>query len=201
MFCASPSFIEVTTFQAARPSRHQVERREQPRDVERLVVGRRIGRAEPEPLGRHAHRHQQVIGSILTQRMPCATVSAMVARRRGPASPAGRRRSRDGTCRLPAPGRCGGSSRRDSEVGARLRMAPGAGEIGAVLRLQEPDQGHLSHGLSDGALSRTVTPALAQRSSFVGGGAGHADPADGLGAERPDLARRPEDRAGRRRRP
>jgi len=32
-------------------------------------------------------------------------------------------------------------------VGARLRMAPGTGEIGAVLRLQKANQNHLAHGL------------------------------------------------------
>ncbi len=37
------------------PLRHQIERREHARDMERLVVARRIGRAETEPLGRHAH--------------------------------------------------------------------------------------------------------------------------------------------------
>ena len=35
--------------------RHEVERGEYPRDMERLVIARRIGCAETEPLGRHAH--------------------------------------------------------------------------------------------------------------------------------------------------
>ena len=37
------------------PIGHQIERGEQAGHVERLVVARRIGRTEAEPLGRHAH--------------------------------------------------------------------------------------------------------------------------------------------------
>src|SRR3546814_10820499 len=36
------------------------------------------------------------------------------------------------------------------EVGARIGMAPRGREIGAVLRLQEADQGHLAHRLLSG---------------------------------------------------
>ena len=38
--------------------RHQIERGEQARDVERLVVAGRISGAETEPLGRHAHHRE-----------------------------------------------------------------------------------------------------------------------------------------------
>ena len=37
---------------------HQIHRREDARDMERLVIGRRVGDAEPEPLRHHPHRHQ-----------------------------------------------------------------------------------------------------------------------------------------------
>ena len=37
------------------PVGHQIERGEQARHMERLVVARRIGRTEAEPLGRHPH--------------------------------------------------------------------------------------------------------------------------------------------------
>ena len=37
------------------PVGHQIERGEQARHMERLVIARRIGCAETEPLGRHAH--------------------------------------------------------------------------------------------------------------------------------------------------
>jgi len=39
-------------------SRHQIERGEHARDMEWLVVTRRIGRAETKPLGRHAQHCQ-----------------------------------------------------------------------------------------------------------------------------------------------
>ena len=55
---------------------HQVERREQARDMERLVVGRRVGRAEAEPGGgRRPSPSARSVGSSFTQRMPLATVS------------------------------------------------------------------------------------------------------------------------------
>ena len=57
MLSASPSLTDVTTFQAARLG-HEIERGEQPGDVERLIIGGGAGRAEAEPLGRHAHRRQ-----------------------------------------------------------------------------------------------------------------------------------------------
>src|SRR5262249_40742436 len=43
---------------------------------------------------------------------------------------------------------------RRPRVRARERTAPGAGEIGAVLRLQEGDQGHLAHEMSSSARRR-----------------------------------------------
>ena len=40
------------------PVGHQVDRREHAGDVERLVIGGRVGRPEPEPAGRHPHGGQ-----------------------------------------------------------------------------------------------------------------------------------------------
>ena len=39
-------------------ARHQVERLEQPRDMERVVVGGRVGGTEAEVRGAHGHRHE-----------------------------------------------------------------------------------------------------------------------------------------------
>ena len=40
------------------PVSHQIKRGEHARHMERLVIGGRIGRAKPKPLGRHAHYGQ-----------------------------------------------------------------------------------------------------------------------------------------------
>lgn len=41
---------------------HQIHRREYTRDMEWLVVGRRVGRPEPQSLRRHSHRHDDGTG-------------------------------------------------------------------------------------------------------------------------------------------
>ena len=86
-----------------------------------------------------------VTASSFTQRMPCWTVCAWS---RPYMSGIDSRSSKKARWNLPASRMrptCAVVVRRPG-VGARLRMAPGARQIGAVLRLQEGDQGHLAHG-------------------------------------------------------
>ena len=70
------------------PLRHQIERREHARDMERLVVARRIGRAETEPLGRHAHHGEHGDGVELhaanAVRDGVAVIAAIHVRHRQP---------------------------------------------------------------------------------------------------------------------
>ena len=126
------------------PLGHQVERGEHAGDVERLVVAGRIGGAEPEPLGRHAHHREHGDGVELHAADAVPNGVRMVApvHVRHRQSVVEEAEMELAVLQHPADvpvvvGRPG--------VGARLRMAPGAREIGAVLRLQEGDQGHLAH--------------------------------------------------------
>ena len=91
--------------------RHQVERLEAPRDVERLEIGGRGGRGEAELFGRHAHAWSARPAGPSSRSgcriRPCGRDRC----RSGRASPGGRRRTPCGICRLPGCGRSPGSSR------------------------------------------------------------------------------------------
>ena len=123
---------------------HEIERGEHARDVEGLVIRRRVGHAEAEPLGRHAHGHHAGDGVHLHAanavldglRIP----SAVELRHAEPVVEEGELE----LSRLQHLADVAVEVRRH-EIRARVRMAPGGGKIGAVLRLQESDQRHLSH--------------------------------------------------------
>ena len=124
--------------------RHQIERGEHARHMERLVVAGRIGRAETEPLGRHAHHGEHGDGVELhaadAVRDGVAVIAPVHVRHRQPVVEEAQvklaflQHAADMPVKIRRPA-----------IGARSRMAPGAGEVGAVLRLQEADQDHLAH--------------------------------------------------------
>ena len=120
-----------------------VKRREYAGDVERLVIGRRVGRTEAQTSGGQPHRHQrrrqiQFHGSdavadrvlervvvAIRHRQPVVEESEMkLAVLQDPPDP------------LVEHG--------PKEIRGGLRVAPGAGVVRAVLRLKESDQGHLA---------------------------------------------------------
>ncbi len=125
-------------------TRHQIERGEHARDVERLVVARRIGRAEAEPFGRHAHHREHGDGVKLHAANAVGDGVAVIApihvRHRQPVVEEAQvklaflQHAADMPVEIRRPA-----------VGARSGMAPGTGEVAAVLRLQEADQDHLAH--------------------------------------------------------
>ena len=126
------------------PVAHEVERREHARHVERLVVGRRVGHAEAEPLGRHAHGHHA--GDRVHLHAANAVLDGL---RVAPAVELGHSEPvvEEGELEL-----AGLEHLADvaievgrHEIGAGVGMAPRGGKVGAVLRLQESDQRHLSH--------------------------------------------------------
>ena len=144
MFCASPSLSEVTTFQAARPFVIRSSVANSARHVERLVIARRIGRAETEPLGRHAHHREHGDGVELHAADAVGdgvgVIAAVHVRHRQPVVEKAEvklallQHAADMPVKIRRPA-----------VGARSGMAPGTGEVAAVLRLQEADQDHLAH--------------------------------------------------------
>src|SRR5262249_50164077 len=124
--------------------RHQVERGEHARHMERLVVGGRIGGAEAKPLGRHAHHGEHRDGVELhaadAVRDRVGVVAAVhVGHRQAVVEEAEvefalLQHAADVPVEVGRPA-----------VGARGRMTPRARDVGAVLRLQEPDQDHPAH--------------------------------------------------------
>jgi hypothetical protein len=135
------------------PLAHQIERGEHARHVKRLVVAGRIGRAQAEPLGRHAH-HSEHRDSIELH------AADAVAHRVGVVVPVHVRHRQPVIeeaevefAFLEHAAEVAVVVRRPG-IGARLRVAPGAREVGAVLRLQEGDQGHLAHRRSPSKSSR-----------------------------------------------
>jgi hypothetical protein len=126
------------------PLAHQVERGEHARHVERLVVAGRIGGAEPEPLRRHAHDrehgHRVELHATNAVLHGMRVVMAVHVRHRQPVVEEAEMKfsflqhAADMPIVVGRPG-----------IRARERMAPGAREVGAVLRLQEGDEGHLTH--------------------------------------------------------
>ena len=144
MFCGLAVVERGDDVPGRAPIRHQIERREHARDVERLVVAGRIGRAEAEPLGRHAHDGEHGDGVELhaadAVRDRVRVVAPVhVGHRQAVVEEAEMelavlQHAADMPVVVRRPG-----------IGARLRVAPGAREVRAVLRLQEGDQGHLAH--------------------------------------------------------
>jgi len=124
--------------------RHQIERGEEAGNVVRLVIARRIGRAESKPLGRRAHHRQNRDGIELHAADAMLDGVGVIA----PIHVRHRQAIVEETeVKLPllqdAPDIPVIITR--PAIGARSRMAPGAREIGAVLRLQKTDQNHLAH--------------------------------------------------------
>ena len=125
-------------------ARHQIEGGEHARHMERLVVAGRISGAEAEALRRHAHHREHGDGVELhaTNAMfdGVGMIAAIHVRHRQPVVEEAEvklallQHAADVPVKIRRPA-----------IGARSRMAPGAGEVGAVLRLQEADQNHLAH--------------------------------------------------------
>ena len=142
MLRASPSLTEVTTFQAARPLRHQVERGEPAGDVEGLEVGGRAGRGEAQLLRHRAHGHEH------DQRVHLGGADAVLDGVRVVVAVAvghGEAVVEEGHVELAGLQDAGDLLVVVGGMGivARLRMPPGARQVRAVLRLQEPDHHHL----------------------------------------------------------
>ena len=125
-------------------ARHQIEGGEHARHMERLVIAGRIGGAEAEALRRHAHHGEHGDGVELHAANAVLdgvrVIAAVHVRHRQPVVEEAEMKlallqhAADVPVKIRRPA-----------IGARSRMAPGAGEIGAVLRLQEADQDHLAH--------------------------------------------------------
>ena len=121
---------------------HQIEGGEAARHVERLVIGGRTGRGEPELLGDHAHRgqdhdriHFHAADAIFDG---VGVIVAVAVRHRQPIVEE-RQVEFSG---FEDPGDLLIVIRRHRIV-ARLRMPPRTRQVGAVLRLQEADHCHL----------------------------------------------------------
>ena len=123
---------------------HQIERGEHAGDVERLVVGAGIGRAEAQPLGRHPHHgqdgdriHLDAADAVLDR---MGVIAAIAVRHRQPIVEEPQMEApgfQDAADAAVVLGR--------GEVRQRQWMPPRADEVRAVLRLQEGDQRHLPH--------------------------------------------------------
>ena len=117
------------------PLGHQIERGEQARHMERLVVARRIGGAEAKPLGRHAHdrEHRHRIHLHAADAVPhrVLVVAAVHVRHRQPVIEEAEMEFSFFKDTAEMPIVIGGPG-----IRARLRVAPGACEIRAhLLRL------------------------------------------------------------------
>src|SRR5262249_14701137 len=120
---------------------HQIEGREQARDMERLVIAGRIGRAEPEPLGRHAHDREHGDGIHLHAADAVAhRMVVVVPVYVGHGQPVIEEAEIELSV-LEHPAYVPVIVRRPG-VGARQWMAPRTRMIRAVLRLQKGDQDH-----------------------------------------------------------
>ena len=125
-------------------ARHQIESGEHARHMKRLVIAGGISGAEPEPLRRHAHHGEHGDGVELHAANAMfdsmRVIAAIHVRHRQPVVEEAEMKlsffqhAADVPVKIRRPG-----------IGARGWMAPGAGEVGAVLRLQEADQDHLAH--------------------------------------------------------
>ena len=120
---------------------HVVEGREQPCDVERLVVRRRAGRAEPEPPRlrphhrQHGHRVHLHHPHPVTHRFPVVVAEAIRHREAIVEEREVELAVLEGAGDPPV-------VLRGHEVGAGFGVTPGRGEIRAVLRLQKTDHGN-----------------------------------------------------------
>ena len=143
-------------------ARHQVERLEQPRDMEGVIVGRRVGAADAEPLGAHGDRHEA--GDRVHLDAADAVRDGLgeapaVELRHAQAVVEERELKLAG---LEHPADAGVVVGRH-EIVLRVRVAPGAREIRAVLRLQKPDHDHVAH---DACLRRYQLGCLSRRSTW-----------------------------------
>jgi hypothetical protein len=127
------------------PLGHQIERGEQARHMERLVIACGIGCAEPKSLGRHAHDREH------SDRIHLHTADAVANRMTvlapvdvGHGQPVVKEAEIE-LAMLEHPSNVAVVVRRP-RIGAREWVAPGAHMVRAVLRLQERDQDHLAHG-------------------------------------------------------
>ena len=138
-------------FRGGAALQHQIHRREDARDVVRLVIGRGVGRA-PQTLRHHAHRHHDRAGIELhrpharANRLGMSMAGIDIGQRQTVIEKrhldfAVLQRARDALVVF-----------RRQEIEHRRRMPPRAGQIGAVLSLQKGDQCHhpvlQSHGNS-----------------------------------------------------
>ncbi len=124
--------------------RHQIEGGEHARHMKRLVIAGGIGGAEAEPLRRHAHHGEHGDGvefhaaNAVLDGM--RVIAAIHVRHRQPVVEEAEMKlallqhAADVPVKIRRP-----------RVGARLWMAPGTGEVRAVLRLQKADHDHLTH--------------------------------------------------------
>ena len=145
------------------PARHQVEGRKTPRDIERFEIGGRSGRAEPELFGGHAHagQHHDRIHLHAADAVfdGMGVIVAVAVRHRQPVVE--KRHMEFAGFQDPADLLV---VVRRHRIVARLRMAPRARQIGAVLRLQEADHHHLPcHAALRVPVGRDVMPDRARR--------------------------------------
>ena len=128
-------------------ARHQIERLEQARNMEGMIVGRRVGGAEAEPRGAHRHRHEA------GDRVHFDTADAVRhGLRKAPAVELRHAEAvvEEGQLELAGlehPADMGVIVGR-RKIAARVGVAPGAREIRAVLCLQEPHHDHVAHDAS-----------------------------------------------------
>ena len=112
--------------------------------MERLVIARRISCAETEPLGRHPHDrehgHRVHFHAADAVADGVRVVMPVDVRHRKPVVEEAEvefaffEHPADMPVVVRRPG-----------IGTRLRVAPGARKVGAILRLQKGNQGHLAH--------------------------------------------------------
>jgi hypothetical protein len=123
---------------------HQVKRAKDAGDVKRLVVACGISGAEAEALGRHTHHGQHSEGIELHAANAVLDGMGVIApihvRHRKPIVEkaemelAGFQHAANMAVEIRRPA-----------IGARLRVTPGAREVGAILRLQKANHDHLAH--------------------------------------------------------
>ena len=120
---------------------HQIHRREQAGDVERLVIGGGVGHSEPEPLRHHPHRHQDGRGVHLDRAHPRGDRLGMMA-----GVEVGKRQAVIKKRHLDLAVLQGAGDAlvvfRRQEIEHRRWMAPRSRQVRAVLRLQKGDQRH-----------------------------------------------------------
>jgi hypothetical protein len=121
--------------------KHQIHRREDACHVVRLVIGGGIGRAEAQPLCHHPHRHEDRAWVHLHRPHPGGDRLAVLA-----GIDVGQRQAvvEERHLDLPVLQRARNALvvLRRQKIRHRRRVAPRAGQVRAVLRLQKRDQRH-----------------------------------------------------------